>query len=386
VTRLWLPAAGIAVVLAAVFRPQPALTHVTTTNTVLFDREIVRILDRHCVGCHAERALSFPLETYEQTWLRGRPVLAEVLARHMPPWAAVPGYGAFANDNSLTLRETQFLVSWVEGLGPRNAGTVFLNVQDPGAAPPPPVRADPSFDRWHLGEPDVTRQLAALTVDAGAPDGISRTVIDVRQASTRQLRGLEYRPGDRRVVRAAFFTIQETGQWLGSWTPWYGFAELPAPVSYRLPAGSHIAVEIHYRGTSERVVERGSLGLFFGDSPAPKAPSDLVLDARGEVRVGAAAQRFRADARLDADTWALALWPRIEPGIQSLEVSARRPDGGTEILLFARDLSPEWPTPYIFEAPVELLRGTVLSVTAYYANATASPRPGGVTLTVSRYD
>ena len=40
----------------------------------------------------------------------------------MPPWAAVPGYGQFVNDNSLTLRETQFIVSWVEGLGPRNAG------------------------------------------------------------------------------------------------------------------------------------------------------------------------------------------------------------------------------------------------------------------------
>jgi len=52
----------------------------------------------------------------------------------MPPWAAIPGYGDFANDNSLTLREVQFMVSWVEGLGPRNAGTVFLNVQDPGAS------------------------------------------------------------------------------------------------------------------------------------------------------------------------------------------------------------------------------------------------------------
>ena len=50
----------------------------------------------------------------------------EVLRRHMPPWAAVPGYGEFANDNGLTLREAQFLVSWVEGLGPRNAGSTFL--------------------------------------------------------------------------------------------------------------------------------------------------------------------------------------------------------------------------------------------------------------------
>src|SRR5688572_32928803 len=82
----------------------PALHHETQTTTVLFDREIVRILDKHCVMCHVDNGPSFPLATYEQTWLRGRQIRAELLKRHMPPWPAVPGYGQFANDNGLTLR------------------------------------------------------------------------------------------------------------------------------------------------------------------------------------------------------------------------------------------------------------------------------------------
>jgi hypothetical protein len=100
---------------------------------VLFDREIVRILDQRCVMCHMEKGLSFPLETYEQTWLQGRAMRASVLRRHMPPWSAVAGYGDFVNDNHLTLRESQFLVSWVEGLGPRNGGKYF-STGDPAAA------------------------------------------------------------------------------------------------------------------------------------------------------------------------------------------------------------------------------------------------------------
>src|ERR1700752_1935171 len=88
---------------------RPFYSHETLTTTVLFDREIVRILNKHCVMCHFENGLSFPLETYEQTWLQGRKIRATVIARHMPPWPAVPGYGDFANDNSLTLREAQFL-------------------------------------------------------------------------------------------------------------------------------------------------------------------------------------------------------------------------------------------------------------------------------------
>jgi hypothetical protein len=382
-TRGLTPRCRIAAILASGFWllasfpfPPVAVAHETLTTTVLFDREIVRILNKHCVMCHVEDGPSFPLSTYEETWLRGRKIRAEVIARHMPPWAAVPGYGQFANDNNLTLRETQFMVSWVEGLGPRNSGTVFLNIQDSGAARPKPVQAQADFRHWQPGEPNLTRQLAANTIEPQQANEIKRTVIDLGLTAERRVRALEYMPGDRRVVRAAFFTVQETGQWIGSWTPWYGVMNLPAGASYRLPAGSHIMAEIHYRGAKERVLDRGTLGLFFADKPAPNTVSNLVLEGKADPSATAASQKFRAESRLAADTYALALRPEILPGVKSIEVSARKPDGGTEILLFAKDIPVDWPTPYVFKEPVLLRRGTVLSVTAYYAQA------GGIRLTV----
>ena len=371
-------------VVAAAFWPLQVLSHETLTTTVVFDREIVRILSKHCVMCHVDNGPSFSLATYEETWVRGRKTRAEVIARHMPPWAAVPGYGQFANDNNLTLRETQFVVSWVEGLGPRNAGTVFLNVADPGAVQPKEVRAQADFDRWQLGQPSLMRQLPATTLEVRPSSGVTRATVDLGLTSERRIRALEYMPDDRRAVRAVFFTLQETGQWLGSWTPWCGFVSLPAGVAFRLPAGSHIVAEIHYRAR-ERVVERGTLGLFFADQPASNRVSDLVLEAKGEVSTGVAAQQVHAETRLTADTYALALRPEITTGVKSIEVAARKPDGGTEILLFAKDIPMDWPTPYIFREPVLLRSGTLLTVTASYANDSAAPRPGGIRLTVSRY-
>ena len=371
--------------LVVVLVPILALSHETTTTTVLFDREIVRILDQHCVMCHSDGAISFPISTYEQTWLRGRAIRTEILRRHMPPWAAMAGYGQFANDNSLTLRELQFMVSWVEGLGPRNAGTVFLNVLDPGARPREEVKAQVHTGHWQLGPPGLTLALTSNTIAAGQGDHVRRVVIDAGLRAERRVRGVEYMPGDPRVVRAAFFTIQETGQWLGSWTPWYGYALLPAGASHRLPAGAHIVAEIHYRGAKESVVDQGRLGLFFADRPITNSVSDLVLDAKGEVPPGTTSQRFRAQTRLVASISALALRPETLAGVQSIEVSARRPDGGTQVLLFAKDLPIDWPTPYIFKEPVRLTAGTVLTVTAYYANSSSAPQPGGIRLTVSRY-
>ena len=369
-----------------VFWPPHGLTHVTTTNTVLFEREIVRILDVHCVACHVGRGLAAPLVTYEETWLSRDPIRAAILARHMPPWAAVPGYGEFANDNGLTLRETQFVISWVEGLGPRNAGEVFLNVRDPDEAPEAP-EASADFDRWELGEPSLIRTLEARVVEPEQEERVERIVIDLELTSERRVRGIEFKPGDRRIVRGATFFVDGTGQWLGSWTPWHGFVALPGGVTYSLGPGTRVLAEIHYGTSDERVVDEGRLGLFFSDEPATalSMSPDLVLEVRGEVPAGATMQRFRSETPIDDGTRILSLLPQLDPGIQSLEVSLRRPDGGTEILLFAKDIRLDWPTPYIFREPVVVPPGSLLRATAYFENASDRPQPGGFSLTVSRY-
>jgi hypothetical protein len=373
-----LPAVAACILAGWVLWPQRALSHETLTTTVLFDREIVRILNKHCVMCHVENGPSFPLETYEQTWVQARKIRAQVIARHMPPWSAFPGYGVFANDNSLTLRETQFIVSWVEGSGPRNAGTVFTNTADPNAVRRKEVRAEPDFGHWELGEPQLKLPVAGNVT-------VERTIIDTGLKTERRVRALEYMPGDRPAVRAAFFTVQETGQWIGAWTPWYSHFSVPQGSAWRLPAGSHIVAEIHYadsKANNDRGA-LGTLGLFFAEQPSPKPVADIVIESKGDVPAGAAAQKFRAETRLAADTNALALRVQAQLGVQSVEVSARKPDGTTEVLLFEKNIRADWPTPYVFKDPVALPRGAELFATAYYANPGSSPQPGGVRITVS---
>jgi hypothetical protein len=388
-------ALGIACVIAW---PRPVESHGSITTTVLFDREIVRILNERCVMCHVDGGLSFPLVSYEQTWLQGRAMQASVLRRHMPPWSAVAGYGEFINDNHLTLRETQFLVSWVEGLGPRNAGKVFLNVVDPRAAPPQEIRAATHSDHWQLGEPDLKIDVGnresrigdqgLRITDQGS--GIRRTVVDLGLAASRQVRALEFMPADRRHIVAAVFSLESTGQWLGSWTPWHSFVSLPDGATYQLPARSRIVVDVHYRGSNEASVEGGTLGLFFSpprpssnrearrvraksfgeprrsrvEAGTPNKPAtELMLDAHAE-RSSRGSDNARASARLARETRVWAIQPEIVPGLSSLEVSARRPDGGTDVLLALTQPSVEWPTPYLLKTPRLLAPGTELRVVA----------------------
>ena len=62
--------------------------------------------------------------------------------------------------------------------------------------------------------------------------------------------------------------------------------------------------------------------------------------------------------------------------MKSVEVDERRADGSTQVLLFAKDLPADWPTPFILKDPVTLCRGSIVSVTSY---------SGPVKVRISRY-
>ena len=367
----------------AIIRPQTARAHAQATTTVQFDREIVRILDDHCVMCHADGGLSFPLVTYEQAYAARWQIRQDALNHHMAPWAATLGTGDFANDNSLTQREIDFLVSWAESFGPRNNGGVYAAL---AAAPSAPkvVQARVASDRWALGQPDLLLALAPNAVQPGEADAVRRVIVDPKLTQEHWLRGLEYKPGDRRVVHAVSFAIQETGQWIGSWTPWYGFVSLPPALAYRLPAGAHLVAEIRYVSPKEAVVDRGILGLYFTGAPSSREVSNLALEPTATAPVAAQSTTWSSTRKLDQDLNILAFQPRLGPGLKSIEIAARMPDGSRQVLLYARDIPTQWPTPYVFSTPVALGKGTELSVVEHYGGAPSDP-PRAIAVTFSAF-
>ena len=79
-----------------------------------------------------------PLLTYAQARPWAKAMKEEVLARRMPPWGAVKGFGAFRNDPSLTQEEIDRIAQWVEGGAPEG---------DERYLPPAPeIRAEPRLD------------------------------------------------------------------------------------------------------------------------------------------------------------------------------------------------------------------------------------------------
>jgi hypothetical protein len=88
------------------------------------------------------------------------------------------------------------------------------------------------------------------------------------------------------------------------------------------------------------------------------------------VAPGKIGERFRAETSIKSATTIAAMWPRLGPGARSVELTAIRPDGSVEPMLWVNSFRPEWPAPYIMKEPIALPAGTRLVMTAYYDNKT----------------
>ncbi len=333
----------------------PALAHETLTTTVLFDREIVRILQKHCVMCHTGNGPAAPLETYEQAWIAGR---ADARGGDRPPHAALAGTSRlrdFANDNSLTLREMQFMISWVEGWVPATPEPCFESCRrrcgpSQGSARP----------RGHgpLGVGGAADETAGRRGDRDGAEGRARFTRGRIHAGRSPGRGRRvfHGEGDRAVDRRVDPLVQPL----------------------RFTKGLRVAPSgggAYRRGhpLSEGKAARGCryAGIVLRRSAVFEAGVGPRSGSHGFAEGSCDRQH------LTADVDALALRVESQPGVQSIEVSARKPNGTTEVMLFDKNIRADWPTPYIFKDPVLLPRGSDLAVVGHY------PGAGGIRLTVT---
>jgi hypothetical protein len=352
-------AAG-ALAAAIVGFPSPAYSHKPITTNILFKNEVAQIFQRKCFQCHTENNLGVSLLTYTEARPWARAIREEILERRMPPWSAVPGYGHFSNDISLNARETEIILSWADGGAPSGVLKVEETI--------PPVYVPPAPE-WQLGPPDQVISIGDQAVAAGAPFGVRTVKLPTGFSASQQVRAIALKQGDRRVVRHAAFYEAATGRWLGSWTPWHTATKLPEGAAYRLPARAQLAIEIGYTGTEEAVTDKSEIGLYFAKDQARTVDALGISGGEVPLPAGAAGQRVRTEMKIAAPVSALALWPTPSDHATSIEITATTPDGVRSPLLWIKDYRPDWRSPYLLSNPVALPKGTRVTMTTYFDNA-----------------
>ncbi len=345
----------------------------------MFNKEIIRIFQRNCLGCHSAGRIKadIPLTTYEEARPWAKAIKEEILEKRMAPYQSVKGYGSFQHDYILPQRDVDLLVSWIEGGAPRGEEKDY------------PKQSIEEFIKggvWPLGQPDlILRPDKETKIAAEGDDEVRCFVLPAKATEDRWINAVDFQPGNGAIVYSASFFIGRRSKSgdpcgmngvepFGQWIPGQGVNRLPHGVARLLPANSLIVIKIRYRKNGEAASDRSRIGLYFAKDQVNKSVRNVTIKAP-ETTVPATAEphRIKASYTIIEQTEVVAIRPLLFPFAKSVEVTAHRPDGTIEVLIWTRNYRFDWQPAYYFKKPLTLSRGTRLEVTAYLDNSDNNP-------------
>jgi len=342
---------------------------------VTFTKDVAPILYNRCVECHrAGEIAPMSLVSYQEVRPWAKSIRQRVADRSMPPWSADPHYGKFSNDPSLSQKEIETIVGWVDAGAPKG---------DDKDLPPAPK----FVQGWTIGKPDVVLAMQeehAIPADGTIP--YLYFTIPTGFKEDKWIQAMEIRPGNRGVVHHVIAFAQEPGAirrgnaageaqqgrgQLGGITP-NKTGVVFAPGTARLiKAGSNIVFQMHYTTNGEATKDRTSIGLVFAKEPPVRTVvTGNALNARFVIPAGEANHEVRSSTTFKDDVHISSFMPHMHFRGKDFTYTAVYPDGHSEILLSVPKYDFNWQLTYVLEKPVALPKGTRLDCVAHFDNST----------------
>ena len=362
------------------------------TTSITYTADIAPLINDRCAMCHhPSGSAPFSLLTYADVKRRASQIAEVTKKRFMPPWKADPQNGPFIGQQPLSDEEIARIQRWVDAGGPE--GSQVGQVGQVGQV----TRAGRWRDGWQLGAPDLIVSLPQpYTLPGEGTDVFRVFVIPLPVDRLRFVRGLEFRPGNPKVVHHANIRVDRTGasraldeaddgpgysgliphsaqypdgHFLG-WTPGQVAPLLPADLAWRLDRHTDLVVQIHMQPSGKPEVVQPSIGLYFGDRPPTRTPAMLRIGRQNiDIPPGEKTYTITDSYTLPVDVEVQAVQPHAHYRARDVRRDARLPDGTVTPLIHIRDWDFRWQYDYRYASPFRLPKGTTLSMRYVYDNS-----------------
>lgn len=366
------------------------LADTALAEPVTFARHIAPIVFDRCGGCHRPGGgAPFSLLTYPAARQRAREMAEVTKNRFMPPWKAEPESGEFIGQRRLTDAEISLIRRWVDEGAPEG---------DPRDLPPQPHWSE----GWQLGTPDLVVTIPEpYTLQADGTDVFRIFAIPLPTGTTRYVRGMEFRPGNARVVHHANIRLDRTsasrrldendpapgyeglmprsavypaGHFFG-WTPGQIAPLVPKEFAWTLHAGTDLVVQLHMQPSGKRELVQPSIGLYFGSEAPTRTPAIVRLGDQGiDIPAGDPDYTITDSFVLPVDVELQAVQPHAHHRARLIKGFATLPDGTTRWLIHVKDWDFRWQHVYRYITPFLLPKGTTVTMEYTYDNSEENPR------------
>jgi Tetratricopeptide repeat len=361
-----------------------------SSQKLSFTKDIAPIVFDHCADCHRPgQSAPFSLLTYEDVRKRAKQIAEVVGKRLMPPWLPEHGHGDFVGDRSLTSEQIVVIREWVaEGASEGSASD---------------LPALPKWNEgWRLGTPDLVVQMPQpYTLPAEGKDVYRNFVFSIPVSARKFVKGVEFVPGNSKVVHHAFITVDSTqfsrnlakgkppgfdgmllpdtvvmpgGQFLG-WQPGKMPSFAPDGLAWILETNTDLVLQLHMHPSGKPEIVQPSIAFYFTSQPPTNTAfrinlNPLIID----IPAGAKDHAIHDEYVLPVDVDLIGISPHAHYLGKRLEGSAAFPDGTRKDLILIPDWDFNWQGDYRYVTPVFLPKGTTLSMRFSYDNSPQNPR------------
>ncbi|NOT64053.1 MAG: hypothetical protein HOP19_27890, partial [Acidobacteria bacterium] len=372
-------------------------------QTPTYNKEVVRLLQKHCQSCHhAGDIAPFSLTNYQETRRWAAAIREQVITKEMPPWKPQPGCGDFKDARSLTQDEINTFTAWIDGGSPEG------NTADA----PPPVQFT---EGWPQGKPDFIASLPEVfTPPLGKDTYRCFSIPTASLRGDRWIQGLDVQPGNRKIVHHVIawsdpqgksvaldqrdagpgykcfgspgFPITLTQQdilegnspLLGGWAPGSRGYFAPEGIGTKLPssANARVVLEVHYHPTDNLESDRTSVGFYFAQKPVDQ-PMLPLLVVNQNFAIPAGAKNHPVNASLTVPLGLTGKLIGITPHMhllgQTIKVTTTVPGGQPQCLVNIPKWDFNWQGSYLYQQPIPFGANTRLDLSCTYDNSTDNP-------------
>ena len=254
----------------------------------------------------------------------------------------------------------------------------------------------PAFtDGWAIGKPDlIFKMVKPFTVPADGTVPYLYITIPTNLKQDVWIKGVEFKPSDRRVVHHIISTMVEgNGQavdpaprqqrnasdkeigGLGGYVPGRLDTMYEAGVARKIPAGTNIVLQMHYTTIGQAVDDQTEIGVVLAKEP----PTSLRQAGGGQmpnttfaIPPGNPSYEVVAKQVMNRDTYLNTMYPHMHVRGKDVRYSIVYPDGREEVVLRVPKYDFNWQLEYKLAEPKLMPKGSTLVITAHYDNSTGN--------------
>ena len=375
---------------------------------ITYYKDIQPVIQAKCASCHKpDKAAPFPLLTYEDVAKRVSFIKEVVQSRYMPPWKADNKYVHFVNDRSLSQKDIDLIVKWIDNKAPE--GKPVTNPDLPNT-----ISEATSYKR----KPDLVLKVKDSFLVKG--DGLERFIvfkIPFELKDSANVEAIEFLTNNEKLVHHANYEVhavldtaidiyktdnlinlteddrakydqylpyRETITYYGGWIPGSSYESFPKDFGWVMPRRGVILLTVHYAPSAKDAESISGINLFFKSTPIKRTvkvisfgsggigeneiyPSPFVIQPNGR-------RTFRLDVTNPGEDFSIMdVWPHMHYIGKEFTAYVTTLHGDTIHLVHIPNWDFRWQEIYRFQHLVRIPKGSTLHIIGSYDNTIDNP-------------